>query len=231
MEIQFNPNGFIKNIAYTADLHLLAQQFADKFPGLEVLVVNLVERFPVQSVPESSYSIKFSEGNKKCIVGVFFDRHYVKNKLTAPASPTEVYGLTNKILERAVVEYEGILEELAKPIRTDDEVIGDIKDKWEEISQFDYHEKSPYSLQHEAQEIFDLINELAKSTNEETKARAIRVVGALGHSMGKELKYTESYYEKTKKNNAPKIRTAEYHDSMRKAINRIHSDIAIIIIT
>lgn len=106
--------------------------------------------------------------------------------------------------------------------RDDKLVLADIKKTLEEIQFFNFHEKTPWDLERLAIKLRDYVAELLNSENEELRQKALNNVSAINHTIGKEVKHTEHYYNEMNKNNAAKKRKKEYWESVQKACKQLH---------
>ena len=111
----------------------------------------------------------------------------------------------------------------------EEKLIEEIRGLFEQIEHIRF-EGSPSSVESLAMRILGLIDQLIANAPEgDQKSHYIVAFEELSHTIGKEVHYIAISYKKTLKKNAARVRTKEYQASLKEAIQRIKSDIFMIV--
>lgn len=108
IEIEFETNGFLNDATYSFYVHNILQEYKDKFPGAEKLLVSLFE-IPYYQLgrPSSVKTIDISEDRKVVKINHGNNKYYNnKGKETGLPTPKDVFASLQYILNKAVNEYK-----------------------------------------------------------------------------------------------------------------------------
>jgi hypothetical protein len=107
MEIEYTTTGFLKDVAYTADLYNVIKEFETSSAELESLEVNIDEILPQHAEIRKKPPFTFSADGKKCVINLTFFRYRnAKNKITEVPTPNDVFTQLRFVLNKASSEYK-----------------------------------------------------------------------------------------------------------------------------
>jgi len=107
LEIDYKFDGFLEDASYSFHIHGLLEEYKDKFPGAEKLIVSLYEIHYFQlGRPSAIKTIDISEDRKEIKINYSDHKSYdKKGKETGQPTSQSVFASLRFILNKAVKEY------------------------------------------------------------------------------------------------------------------------------